>query len=115
MTIPIELTEGNDFDSLKALQNEHETELSCALHEQINKHIEALGVNEEEKIELLSKELSLLQATLRFVEINKVLFRSQFELFNVQLNDGNTISENDINQYFYKLTLNNPSVLKIGI
>ena len=105
------LPEGADYESLKSRHKEQNTEFSLDLFENIKRHIDALGVSDPEKIELLSKELSLLQAALRYLDINKVLFRSQFDLFNIMPEDGSTVPEIDLRHYFKNVADNNPEGL----
>ena len=76
-----DLPDGASFEELKERQTKNSTEFSLELYNHIKNHVASLDINDEDKIELLSKELSLLQAGLRFFGINKVLFRSQFDLF----------------------------------
>lgn len=82
------------------------------MYEGIKTHVGALDVSDDEKINLLSKEVSILQSALRFNFINQVLFRSQFELFNIMPGDGSVISDQDLQKYFDSVTSNNPTNLE---
>lgn len=101
------LPEGQDYESLINRQNELNTEYSLVLLNNINKHLNALGINDQQKIDLLTKELSLSQQALNLQHVNKVMFKSQFDLFNIMPVDGTSIPESDIKQYFNNLPTKN--------
>ena len=87
---------GGNYDSVVEKHKQQTTEFSDELYESIKAHVDALDVSDANKIDLLSKEASILQAALRFNFINQVLFRSQFDLFNVMPEDGSVISDKDL-------------------
>ncbi|MEQ4976028.1 hypothetical protein ABN097_17230 [Enterobacter cloacae] len=92
--------------SIKALQARHElerTEFSEELYQSIKTHLSVLNVTHEESIELLAQELSLSQSFLRYFEITKVLFRSQFDFFQFIANKDGCISEKEALLYFEKV------------
>lgn len=92
--------------SLKALQERHvseRTEFSEELYHNIKTHLSVLNVKDEESIELLAQELSLSQSFLRYFEINKVLFRSQFDFFQFISSKGGCILEKEALVYFKKV------------
>jgi hypothetical protein len=99
------------FEDMKEKQATNSTEFSLQLYTSIKNHVASLGINDEDKIELLSKELSLLQAALRFFDINKLLFRSQFDLLNGWFAGDTKMSEGDIKLYFTNLVTANPDNL----
>jgi hypothetical protein len=106
-----DLPEGASLDELKERQAKNSTEFSLEQYTHIKNHVASLGVDDEEKIELLSKELSLVQVGLRFFHINKVLFRSQFDLLNGWFGGDTKMSEADIKLYFTNLVKANPDNL----
>lgn len=99
---------GGDYDSVVEKHKQQTTEFSDELYESIKAHLDALNIDDASKIDLLSKEASILQATLRFNFINQVLFRSQFDLFNLMPEDGSVITDQELQKYFNKVTSNNP-------
>lgn len=98
---------GGDYDSVTEIHNQQTTEFSNELHESIKAHINALDVSDTDTIELLTKEASILQAAVRFNNINQVLFRSQFDLFSLMPTDGNTISDQELQKYFDNVVSSN--------
>ena len=90
---------------------EYRTEYSNELFLRIKQHIDALGIDDEKKIKLLETEASLLQSALRYFEINKVLFRSQFNLFGEYFFENEELSIEDIKKYFNMVILKNPEGL----
>lgn len=77
----VTLPEGMSVESVKETHEKNKTEYSEKLYQSIIKHVATLDINDEEKIQLLSREVSVLQSAMRYFEINKVLFRSQYDLF----------------------------------
>lgn len=98
-----ELPEGADYQALIEKHKTSATLLSDQLYEAVQHHLKALNISDEEKIVLLSKEAAILQAAIRFIAVSKVLFRSQFDLFNYRMSDGAIISQEDVRDYFEKL------------
>ena len=102
---------GADFESIQNRHSEDRTEYSSKLFSSIKQHIDALGIDDEQKINLLETEASLLQSALRYFEINKVLFRSQFDLFSDYFFENEYVSIDDIKKHFSMVSLNNPEGL----
>ncbi|MGP9768819.1 hypothetical protein ACT3UM_24175, partial [Halomonas sp. AOP13-D3-9] len=69
----------------------------------IQTHIAALNISPEETINVLAQEVSLLQSAIRYFDINKVLFRSQFNLFSIMANNGGRTSRADAEHYFLSI------------
>ncbi|AYN29864.1 hypothetical protein D8682_24550 [Buttiauxella sp. 3AFRM03] len=88
---------------VEAIRERHEqikTEFSEELYQAIIKHAFYLDISNEEKIELLSREISVFQSAIRYFDINKVLFRSQYELFNSIVGNNNFLSKEDAIKHF---------------
>jgi hypothetical protein len=107
---PAAIPEGVSYSELIKRQESHSSEHSLQLYEHIKSHVNSLELDNDSAIELLSKELSLLQAALAYIDISKTLFRSQFDLLNGWLTDGE-ISEENLKAYFANLVKNNPDIL----
>lgn len=93
---------------IEAIRERHEqvkTEFSEELYQSIIKHAFYLDISHEERTELLSREISILQSAIRYFDINKVLFRSQYELFNRIVSNNNSISKEGASNFF-ELTKN---------
>ena len=94
------LPEGKDAESIRRIQTERATQYSLELQSNVQKHIDALDVTDKEKIELLCSEVSLLQAVLNYVDITSVLFLSQYNLLNTLLFPSNTVTKEQMENYF---------------
>jgi hypothetical protein len=71
--------------SVEAISERHEfqkTEFSEELFRAIKTHLSALDITIEEKLDIVARETSLLQSATRYFDINRVLFRSQFNMFS---------------------------------
>lgn len=94
------------IEAIRERHEQHKTEFSEELYQAIIKHASSLDINNEEKIELLAREVSLLQSVVRYFGINKVLFRSQYNLFYTIASNGGYIRKEDALQYFDKIKNN---------
>lgn len=94
------LPPGQSHDELKDKQQGQSTSYSERLYQNVLSHIDALGVDDRQKIELLGKEVSLLQANIQCLDVAKVLFRSQFDLFSLMRDRGSGFKPDEIAQYF---------------
>ncbi len=94
------LPENASFESIQKRHSEYTTEYSHEIYLSIKHHIETLDINDEEKINLLETEAALLHSGFRYYDINKVLFRSQFNLFNDYFFDKDEVSIDGIKEYF---------------
>lgn len=93
--------------AIRERQEQSKTEFSEEIFQSIIEHASSLDIDNEEKIELLSREVSIYQTVARYFEINKVLFRSQYNLFyKIDSNDGYIRKEDAIN-YFDSVKNNN--------
>jgi hypothetical protein len=99
-TKSVSLPESMTIEAIKNRHSQYETELSNEAFRAIKGHIESLGVSQKEVIETLMKELSLLQSAIRYFDINKVLFRSQYNMLNIMANHDGYISKNDVQLHF---------------
>ncbi|WP_429236135.1 hypothetical protein [Aeromonas salmonicida] len=96
----VNLPENMSLEAIRQRHKEHKTEFSENLYAGIQSHIAAFNISSEEIVELLSKEMSLIQSAIRYFDINKVLFRSQFNLFSIMANNGGLISRADAEHNF---------------
>ncbi len=70
--------------SVETIREKHErrkTEFSEELYQALIKHVSSLDIDNEVKVELLSREILIFQSAIRYFDINKVLFRSQYNFF----------------------------------
>jgi hypothetical protein len=94
------LPEGQDAESIKQLHTERSTKYSLDLLKQVQEHVAKLEISDQEKIELLSTEVSILQANFHYIDITTVLFLSQYNLFNKYFYPQNIVAQEDIDNYF---------------
>ena len=94
------LPEGQNAESIKKLQIERSTKYSLEILERVREHVARLDLDDQEKIELLSTEVSLLQANLQYIDITTVLFHSQYNLFNKYFYPQYVVSQENIDNYF---------------
>ncbi|MGR5250180.1 hypothetical protein ACPV4Z_17075 [Vibrio aestuarianus] len=101
---------GKDAAEILERQKLNETKFSRSLLNNLKTHRESLKLTSEQAIELVEKELSLTQARAYFVDLNRVLYRSQFNLFNqMKINNG-SMSAAEVLAYFSGIKAGNPSV-----
>jgi len=94
------LPEGQDAESIKKIHIERSTQYSLEILEKVREHVARLDLNDEDKIELLSTEVSLLQANLNYIDITTVLFISQYNLFNKYFYPQNILTNEEIEHQF---------------
>lgn len=99
MTLPDNMT----LESVKERHSKAHTEYSETLYKNIINHLDALNIEPVEKVELLSRDVSLLQSGIRYHQICKVIFRSQYNLLVVVAANGNFISKNEVQSHFEKV------------
>ncbi len=105
-----DLSENLSAETIKARHDKFKTEFSEDLYQSILKHALSLNIDDQEKIDILSRELSLYQSTIKYIEVNKVLFRSQYDLFIKITIAGGHISKEDITSHFEKIKNENIEV-----
>jgi hypothetical protein len=89
--------------SVEAISERHEfqkTEFSEELFRAIKTHLSALDITIEEKLDIVARETSLLQSATRYFDINRVLFRSQFNMFSTMASNADFISMVDAENNF---------------
>lgn len=96
----VPLPESMSLEALNARYEQNKTEFSEEQYGAIRTHLNALNLSPEEETELLIKELSISQCAVRYFDINKILFRSQFNLFSIMTENNNYISRDDVKQHF---------------
>jgi hypothetical protein len=96
----VSLPKNISAESIRQRHEQNKTDLSEEFYRSIKNHLLALTLSPDEEIEILAKEVSQLQSAVRYFDINKVLFRSQFNLFSLMRNNDGYISKEDINRYF---------------
>lgn len=102
-----DLSKNLSAEAIKERHDNFKTEYSEELYQSTLKHALSLNIDNKEKIELLSREVSLYQSAIKYIEINKVLFRSQYELFFKITIAGGYISKEDIISHFDKIKKEN--------
>lgn len=99
-------------ESLQAAQEERSTQYSLDLLEKIKEHVIAIDATPEEKIEILSKEVSINQAAMMFLDVSLTLFLSQYTLFNEYLYPTKEITISESEDYFIGIVPSEPSQLE---
>jgi len=97
------LPEGMDAQSIKQAHTENSTKYSLSLLTKIQEHVVALDLTDEEKIELLSTEISIQQATLHFIDITILIFASQYNLLNKNFYPNSIVTHETIKTYFIEI------------
>jgi len=107
-----ELPQHQSIESIRARQEEFRTEASEEMRESIQAHISALDLDPAEAIELLVTDLSLVHSAVAYLDTNKAIFRSQFDLLNAlaTLDDG--MDRQEIESYFNSVKTNNSEVFR---
>ncbi|ESN54630.1 MULTISPECIES: hypothetical protein [Enterobacter cloacae complex] len=92
-----------DEMSVEAIRTRHllyKTEFSEEIYQRVMKHLLALNIDDKEKVELLARDISIIQSGVRYNEINKLLFRSQYNMFcNMANNAGFIRKEEAIREF----------------
>ncbi|TGV20637.1 hypothetical protein E5N72_11350 [Pseudoalteromonas sp. MEBiC 03607] len=96
----INLPDTMSSEAIKKRHEDYKTEFSVELYNAIKSHLAALNLPQEEQIEILAKEVALYQSALRYFDINKVLFRSQYNLFNIMRQNNGEISKESAKNNF---------------
>lgn len=96
----VSLPENMNADAISKRLEQNRTEFSEELYKAIKTHLAALELSPGEEIEILAREVSLLQSAIRYINVNKVIFRSQFNLFSIMADNSGYISKDDVQRYF---------------
>ncbi|MCK0554769.1 hypothetical protein KFO32_17145 [Pantoea ananatis] len=96
-------------DAIKQIHNDNKTKFSEELYQLITEQVSSLDISTEDKIELLSRELSIHQSYIRYFTINKVLFRSQYNLFSYMAENEDYINKEDVYNHFHSSKEKAPS------
>ncbi|MDY4334068.1 hypothetical protein SOV78_08660 [Pectobacterium brasiliense] len=99
-----------DIGAIRERHEQHKTELSEELYQAITIHISSLKTNNEIKVDLLAREVSLFQSAIKYFDINKVLFRSQYNLFSIMANNEGCIRKEDAHRIFESIKKHNKEV-----
>lgn len=99
-TSAVSLPDNMSLDAIRKRHEQSSTEFSEEIYKAIKTHLTALKLPQAEEIEILTKETSLLQSAIRYFDINKVIFRSQFNLFSIMFSNGGYISKADVQNHF---------------
>ena len=76
------------------------TDHSEELVRSIKFHIRAMDIPAEEQIDILVQDLAQCQCLIRYLGINKALFRSQYDLLGAMQSNSSFISALDANRFF---------------
>lgn len=93
------LPDGMDYESIMELHEKHETEFSKLLKDENDRHVGLFDIGDAEKINLLTEELSLYQSAMRYIDINKALFRSQYNLFSEIMYEETEVSVSELEDF----------------
>lgn len=104
-TSAVSLPENMSAEAIKKRHEQNRTDFSEELYKAIKTHLSAIKLSPEEEVEILAREASQLQSAIRYFDINKVLFRSQFNLFSVMSNNSGYASKDNVQHHF--LTIKN--------
>lgn len=99
-TNSISLPANMTAEAIRARHALFETEFSKEIFQSVRNHVQSLGLQSAETAELLMTEISLLQSGIRYLDINKVLFRSQFNMFSIMERNNGRISKQDVERHF---------------
>lgn len=102
-TSSVSLPENMSAESIRKRHEQNKTDFSEELYKAIKTHLLALELSPEEEIEILAEEASQLQSAVRYFDINKILFRSQFDLFSIMSNNSDYASKEDIQSHFLEV------------
>jgi len=102
-TSSVSLPENMSVETIRKRHEQNKTEFSEELYKAIKTHLSALDLSPEEEVEILAKEASQLQSAVRYFDINKVLFRSQFNLFSIMRDNSDFVSKEDIQVHFLEI------------
>jgi len=80
--------------------SQDETKTSKRILENIKNHIRSLDLTGDQAIEALEKDLSLNIAKLYFVDINRILYRSQYDLLKWLKESSGKLPESQISDYY---------------
>ncbi|MDF7660454.1 hypothetical protein PUG81_15930 [Erwiniaceae bacterium L1_54_6] len=105
------LPKNMSVEAIRERHEQHKTEFSEELYQGVIKHIFHLDIDNEEKIDLLAREISIFQSAIRYFDINKVLFRSQYNLFVNIASNGGCIGKDDAYKHFDIIKKNNKEAL----
>lgn len=111
------LPKSMSIEAIRARHEQHKTEFSEELYQSIIKHASSLDINNDEKVKILARELSIYQAIIRYIDINKILFRSQYNLFCSINSNGGQINKEDANLFLRRprTTIKKHSPIGIGL
>ncbi len=99
-TNAVSLPENMELDAIKKRQEKSSTEISEELYKSIRTHLAVLNISQEEEIEILAKETAILQSAVRYFDINKVIFRSQYNMFSIMAENNGVASKNEVQDHF---------------
>lgn len=94
-------------ESIRERHEQDKTEFSEEIYQVVIEHALSLSIDNESKIELLAREVSIFQSVVRYFQINKVLFRSQYEFFYTITGNGGRIHKEDALVYFNNIKESN--------
>lgn len=87
-----------------------ETKTSVNIYRKIKNHIESLGLSSEQIIDSLQKELSQANAKLYFLDLNRTLYRSQYDFLKLLKDNSGKLSEAQVSLYYNSLKTRIPMV-----
>jgi hypothetical protein len=100
---------GVDLLSVRKRHSESKSDYTRELEVFARQHLNSFSISDSEKVELLLDEVSITQASFGYLATNKVLFRSQFDLFNAKMFPSKVISVSEIEEHFQLASEKNPN------
>lgn len=102
-----DLQPDKDYQQAQEYHEHSKTDYSEEFYKSIRKIVASWQVPSEQKIDVLLKEVSILDQRVKFERINSVMFRSQFELFNLMPESGKPVPVEELQKYFDGLVADN--------
>lgn len=101
---------GEDATEFLTRLSQNETKTSKNILKGIQSHISSLGLSGNKAIEVLEIELSLTQARIYFLDLNRVLYRSQYNLLTLLKDNSGKLAESEVSIFYEKVKSNFPLV-----
>jgi len=105
---PMPLSPGQTYGELKQIQDAKATPDSERLYRQIATYVDALGIDENSKVDFLTKEVAILYTSLRTLDVARAIFRSQFDLLADLRDENDTLSSKEAQQRFIQVVSDSP-------
>lgn len=105
--------EGEGATQFLTRLSQNETTLSKNLLKGIRTHIKSIELSDKQTIEALEKELSITQSRIYFMDLNRVIYRSQYNLFKLLKDNSGTLTELEISAFYDSVKKQFPGVFGV--